>query len=108
MSPKLGLADTTALDALGNPMRRQIVELLSAKPLAVGELADALPVSRPAVSKHLKLMQQAGLVVHESKGNSNVYRLDVDGFADARKWLDRFWGEALQRYRIVAMSTTRD
>ncbi len=101
-------ADTAALNALGSPMRRRIVELLAARPRAVGELASALPVSRPAVSKHLRLLEETGLVAHEAKGNSNLYRLDAAGFEAARSWLDRFWTEALGRFRLAAENAGSD
>lgn len=100
--PHLRQERTLALDALGNPLRRKIVELLSAQPRTVRELAAHLPVSRPAVSKHLLLLTHAGLVTHRPDGASNLYSLDEAGFENARNWLDSFWNEALGRFRLVA------
>ena len=105
MSVQAARSNTAPLDALGNPVRRTIVELLSERPRAVGELASQLPVSRPAVSKHLKLLEDAGLVGHEPQGTRNIYSLRADGFDAARQWLDSFWTEALGRFRLVAENT---
>ena len=91
-----------ALDALGNPMRRRIVRLLAEKPRAVGELAAKLPVTRPAVSKHLAILRKADLVVRDKRGNRNVFRLHAAGFESARGWLDEFWDEALENLRALA------
>ncbi|MEM7446556.1 MAG: metalloregulator ArsR/SmtB family transcription factor [Pseudomonadota bacterium] len=100
--PQFRHEQTQALDALGNPLRRKIMELLAAKPHNVGELAQLLPVSRPAVSKHLQVLGEAGLVTHRASGASNVYSLEAAGFENARNWLDGFWNEALGRFRMVA------
>lgn len=100
--------DTASLDALGSPIRRTIVELLSEQPRAVGELASQLPVSRPAVSKHLRLLENAGLIAHEPEGTRNVYRLEAEGFEAASGWLNKFWTEALGRFRLVAENTEPD
>jgi DNA-binding transcriptional ArsR family regulator len=97
-----------ALDALGNPVRREILRLLSQRERAVGEIAARLPVSRPAVSKHLRLLREAGLVAPHAEGTRNVYRLEAAGFAAARKWLDRFWDDALTRFRLLAENTEPD
>lgn len=91
----------TALDALGNPTRRAIVLMLGRRPRSVGELAGALPVSRPAVSRHLRLLQDAGLVCHQRRGTRNLYRLDRAGFDAARDWLDQFWAEALDNFAAL-------
>lgn len=95
----------TALDALGNPVRRQIITLLAQKPAPVGAIAAQLPVSRPAVSKHLALLEAARLVAFETSGRQNVYRLDTGGFEAASTWLDSFWSDALSRFMIVAENT---
>jgi DNA-binding transcriptional ArsR family regulator len=95
-----------ALDALGNPIRRKIVALLSPGAQPVGVLAAQLPVSRPAVSKHLRVLENAELVTCERQGNRNLYRLDAQGFAAARGWLDSFWDEALARFAMVAENTS--
>jgi len=78
------------------------VELLTDHPQSVRELTRHLPVSRPAVSKHLLLLSHAGLVTHKPDGASNLYSLDIVGFENARNWLDGFWNEALGRFRLVA------
>jgi DNA-binding transcriptional ArsR family regulator len=90
------------LDALGSPMRRQIVRLLAPGPMSVGEIAAKLPVSRPAVSKHLRVLEGADLVRHRSQGNRNLFQLDQTGFDAARHWLDGFWDEALSRLAAAA------
>ena len=95
-----------AFDALGSPVRRDILRHLAKKPQPVGELAARLPVSRPAVSKHLRLLHQAGLVACESLGNRNLYRIEAAGFDAPRRWLDSFWGEALARFKLTAENTT--
>ncbi|MFC7279278.1 ArsR/SmtB family transcription factor [Paractinoplanes rhizophilus] len=85
-----------ALDALGDPTRRRIVERLRADgPSPVGRLASALPVGRPAVSKHLKVLEGAGLVVHESAGTRNLYALAPRGFIGLQRWLAGMWDDAL-------------
>jgi DNA-binding transcriptional ArsR family regulator len=80
--------------ALGDPTRKAIFELLSDRPRAVGELAGALPVSRPAVSQHLKVLKDAGLVIDRPVGTRRVYRVHPDGLAALRADLERFWGKA--------------
>jgi DNA-binding transcriptional ArsR family regulator len=94
-----------ALDALGNEVRRGIVRILAKKPSSVGELSEYFPVSRPAISRHLRLLEGAGLVAHEAVGNRNLYRLDARGFEAVRSWLDRFWDDALARFKLVAENT---
>jgi DNA-binding transcriptional ArsR family regulator len=86
------------LEALGDRTRRQIVHRLRAGPSSVGELAAALPVSRPAVSQHLTVLRRSGLVRYEELGTRNVYRLDPAGLTELRAWLDGFWEIALDRY----------
>ena len=90
------------LDALGSPTRRQIVRLLAPGPKSVGEIAAELPVSRPAVSKHLRLLETAELVAHRSEGNRNVFQLRRSGFDSARDWLESFWDDALARLKLEA------
>jgi DNA-binding transcriptional ArsR family regulator len=89
------------LEALGDRTRRQIVDRLRAGPSSVGELAAALPVSRPAVSQHLTVLRRCGLVSYSELGTRNVYRLDRAGLGDLRAWLDGFWETALDRYAEV-------
>ena len=96
-------------EALGDPNRRAIVELLGSVGeggRSVGELADALPISRPAVSRHLRLLKQAGLVVEEPRGTRRIYRLHDAGPEAVRAYLERVWGDAAARYRLVAENTT--
>lgn len=90
------------LDALGDPTRRQVFELLRTGPRSVGELAEELPVSRPAVSQHLRVLEDAGLVVHTKAGTKHLYELDSTGVAALRVWVDGFWNEALARFKAVA------
>jgi DNA-binding transcriptional ArsR family regulator len=90
------------LDALGDSTRRQVFELLRRGPRSVGELAADLPVSRPAVSQHLRVLQTAGLVTHRRNGTRNVYELDAHGLLELRTWVDAFWDEALARFKQVA------
>jgi len=85
--------------ALGDPTRRAIFERLAERPRAVGELASELPVSRPAVSQHLKVLKDAGLVVDEAVGTRRIYRLDPDGLRDLRAYLDHFWDQALAGFK---------
>jgi DNA-binding transcriptional ArsR family regulator len=87
--------------ALGDPTRRAIFERLAEHPSAVGELASELPVSRPAVSQHLKVMKDARLVVARREGNRRIYQLDPDGVALLRAYLDRFWSQALTAYKAA-------
>ena len=92
------LGADAVLEALGDRTRRQIVQRLRAGPASVGELAAALPVSRPAVSQHLTVLRRSGLVSYEALGTRNVYRLDPTGLSELRAWLDGFWEAALDRY----------
>jgi DNA-binding transcriptional ArsR family regulator len=89
-------------DALGDPTRRAIVECLAERPRAVGELAEALPVSRPAVSQHLKVLKDAGLVTDRAVGTRRVYRLNPAGVAALRDQLDTYWSRALDGYQAAA------
>jgi DNA-binding transcriptional ArsR family regulator len=90
-----------AWTALGDRTRRAIFEQLAARPCAVGELASGLPVSRPAVSQHLKVLKDAGLVVDQPAGNRRIYQIDPDGLAELRADLDRFWSSALAGYKAA-------
>ena len=94
--------------ALGDPTRRAIFARLAEQPRAVGELASELPVSRPAVSQHLRVLKEAGLVVDQAAGNRRIYRLDPDGVGALRAQLDRFWTDALATYKAVAEQTTEE
>ena len=90
------------LTALGDPTRRAIFERLADGPRAVGELARELPVSRPAVSQHLKVLKEAGLVTDRAAGNRRIYQLDPDGVGALRTYLDRFWNRALTAFKAAA------
>jgi DNA-binding transcriptional ArsR family regulator len=92
---------TSGWTALGDPTRRTIFELLAEHPCSVGELARALPVSRPAVSQHLKVLKDAGLVVDTRAGKHRIYRVDPDGLASLRAELDRFWSKTLAAYKVA-------
>ncbi len=97
-------------EALGDPNRRRIVELLGAGGRAgrsVQELADELPISRPAVSRHLGLLKRAGLVVEEPRGTRRIYRLHDEGVEAVREYLERVWGEAAARFRLTAENVKR-
>jgi len=89
------------LTALGDPTRRAIFESLAERPRAVGELADDLPVSRPAVSQHLKVLKDAGLVTGRAAGNRRIYHVDPDGVGALRAYLDRFWNQSLAAYKAA-------
>ena len=89
-------------DALGDPTRRAIVACLAERPRAVGELAQALPISRPAVSQHLKILKDAGLVTDRAAGTRRVYRLNPAGVAALRDQLDTYWSRALDGFQDVA------
>ena len=90
---------SVAFAALADPTRREIFERLAHAPSAVGELARELPVSRPAVSQHLRVLKDAGLVIHETRGTRNVYEIDPKGLGELRAWLDQFWAEALEAFK---------
>jgi DNA-binding transcriptional ArsR family regulator len=92
-------------DALGDPNRRAIVELLGTGGRPVREIADALPISRPAVSRHLRLLKNAGLVVEEARGTRRIYRLHDEGVEAVQTYLQQVWGEAAARFRLVAENT---
>lgn len=93
-------------EALGDANRRAIVELLGSGERSVQQLADALPISRPAVSRHLRLLKEAGLVVEEPRGTRRIYRLHDQGVEAVRAYLERVWGDAAGRFRLVAENTT--
>lgn len=84
--------------ALADGTRRDLLERLARRPASVGDLARALPISRPAVSQHLKVLKDAGLVLDEAVGTRRVYRIDPAGLGPVRRWLDGLWGEALDAF----------
>lgn len=90
------------LTALGDPTRRAIFEHLAERPRAVGELAGELPVSRPAVSQHLKVLKDAGLVIDRPAGTRRIYQLDPDGVGALRAYLDQFWNRSLAAFKAAA------
>ena len=94
-----------AFEALGDPNRRTIVELLRRGPSSVGELADQMPISRPAVSRHLRLLREAGLVAEEAHGTRNIYRLHDEGIEAVQAYLLRVWGDAATRFGMLASNT---
>ena len=95
----------TQLAALADPTRRAIFERLVRKPMAVGELAEGFEVSRPAVSQHLRALREARLVEHERAGTRNIYRVNPDGIAALRRYLDTLWTRALGDLKAAAEST---
>jgi DNA-binding transcriptional ArsR family regulator len=91
-----------ALAAIADPTRRRVFERLAAGPRSVGDLAEGLPVSRPAVSQHLKVLKDAGLVADRAEGTRRVYEIDPHGLGALRAWLDQFWGDALAAFKAEA------
>ena len=92
-------------EALGDPNRRAIVELLHEGDRSVQQLADALPISRPAVSRHLRLLKEAGLVTDRPEGTRRLYRLHDEGIEAVRAYLVQVWGDVATRFRIAAENT---
>jgi DNA-binding transcriptional ArsR family regulator len=95
----VGTYEDGGFGLLGDPTRRAIFELLAQRPRSVGELAQLLPVSRPAVSQHLRVLKDGGLVVDQAVGTRRVYRPNPEGVAAMRAWLDRVWEDALAAYQ---------
>jgi DNA-binding transcriptional ArsR family regulator len=93
-------------EALGDPNRREILRLLSAGDKPVHEIAAAMPISRPAVSRHLRLLKDAGMVTEQAIGTRRVYHLQEQGIEAVRDYLERVWGEGAARFRLVAENTT--
>jgi len=96
------------LEALGDPTRREIFERLSRRPLAVGELAGELPISRPAVSQHLRVLKDAGLVFDRPAGTRRVYQVDPAAVEALREYFEVFWGQALNSFRRAAEASNDD
>jgi len=96
------MAYGTSFAALADPTRRSVMESLRSVPRAVGEIARGMPVSRPAVSQHLKVLKEAGLVTDRAEGTRRVYYLDPKGLAALRSWLDQFWNQALADFQREA------
>ena len=93
------MAYSVALATLADPTRRAVFERLRAGPASVGEIAKGLPVSRPAVSQHLKALKDAGLVRDQPRGTARIYRIHAEGLRELRDWLDGFWDDALTRFK---------
>jgi DNA-binding transcriptional ArsR family regulator len=102
------MAYETALAALADPTRRRVFEELRHGPRSVGNVARRLPVSRPAVSQHLKVLKEAGLVSDKSEGTRRIYHIDPKGVAAIRRWLDQFWDEALSAFQSEVERKTRE
>jgi DNA-binding transcriptional ArsR family regulator len=96
------MAYALAMDALGDGTRRQILERLRDGPRAVGELAAGLPVSRPAVSQHLRVLKEAGLVTERRNGTRRLYRVDQEGLAEVRDYFESFWSDVLAAFEAAA------
>ena len=95
-------------DALGDRQRREILRLLGDGERSVTELASSLPISRPAVSRHLRVLKAAGLVAEEPRGTRRIYRLQTQGVVAVQRYLEQVWGEAGARFRLLAENTERD
>jgi DNA-binding transcriptional ArsR family regulator len=93
------MAYQMALAALSDPTRLAVLERLRAGPMTVGQLAEGMPVSRPAVSQHLRALKDAGLVRDEPRGTARIYRIHAEGLRELRDWLDTFWDDALARFK---------
>lgn len=100
--------DGDPFEALGDPHRRAIVEVLAGGARSVREIADQLPISRPAVSRHLRLLKEAGLVAERQRGTRHIYELQTTGVEAVQEYLTRVWGSAAARFRIFAENTLPD
>jgi DNA-binding transcriptional ArsR family regulator len=96
-----------ALTALGNDVRRRIVRLVAANPCSTGQIAKHFPISRPAISKHLKMLTDAGLIERQTSGTQGLYQLQQSGFTSCTTWLNQFWPEALISLKAVAEDSYR-
>ena len=102
------MAYENALTALADPTRRRVFEALRSGPKPVGEIAYCVPVSRPAVSQHLKVLKGAGLVSEETQGTRHIYSIDPNGLGSIRRWLDQFWDEALSAFAAELARAEKD
>jgi DNA-binding transcriptional ArsR family regulator len=100
-----GVAAGDPFDALGDTQRRSILRMLGQADRSVAEIADALPISRPAVSRHLRVLKDAGLVVERPAGTRRIYSLQAEGVLAVQRYLEQVWGEAGSRFRLVAENT---
>lgn len=96
------MANEDPIATLADPSRKRIFELLKSGPMHVGRIAEHLPISRPAVSQHLKVLKEAGLVQEAREGNRNAYSIDPRGLAAMQRWIDQFWGDALSAFKDQA------
>lgn len=96
------------ISALGDPTRRAIFELVATRPLPVGEIASQLPVTRPAVSQHLKVLKEAGLVIDRAAGTRRIYQVDPEGVAAVRAYFDRFWNQALAHFKRAVEAPSKE
>jgi len=101
------MANVDPIATLADPSRKRIFELLKSGPLHVGRIAEQLPISRPAVSQHLKVLKEAGLVQEAREGNRNAYSIDPKGLAAVQRWLDQFWEDGLSAFKAEAEATAR-
>ena len=99
---------TAALGALGDPTRRAIFECLARRPMAVGEISAELPVTRPAVSQHLKVLKQAGLVTDHADGTRRIYQIKPEGVQAIHHYLDQMWNQALTGFRLAAQQIAQE
>ena len=100
------MAAADPFEALGDPSRREILTLLARSELPVAAIADQLPISRPAVSRHLRVLKDAGLVTEAAAGTRRIYRLDGQGVLAVQRYLEQVWGESATRFRLYAENTT--
>ncbi len=100
------MANEDPIATLADPSRKRIFELLKSGPMHVGRIAEHLPISRPAVSQHLKVLKDAGLVQEAREGNRNAYSIDPKGLAAMQRWIDQFWGDALSAFKDQAETTS--
>jgi len=98
----------SAFNALGDPTRRTIFEKLQHRPMAVVDIADGLPISRPAVSQHLKVLKEAKLITLKTVGNNNIYELNREGILAMRNYLDKLWDNALDNFKALAEKTEKE
>jgi DNA-binding transcriptional ArsR family regulator len=106
--PCVGTNEDGSIGLLGEPNRRAIFEFLARRPSSVGEIAEQLPISRPAVSQHLKVLKDGGLVVSRPEGNRRVYSLNPHGVSALRGWLDGVWNDALASFHKFAEQAVAD
>ena len=102
------MAANAALDALGDPTRRAVFERLARGPVAVGDIASGMPVSRPAVSQHLKVLKAAGLVIDRQAGNRRLYEVDPGGLEALRGYFDKFWSNQLAAFKETVERTEEE